>query len=142
MDSKEQDRKIQDFLINMGLATSPQFTYITDAQDLRYIFVQYMGVNVIIFLDRQWIMVTVNFAYAPKTNVAPFFRRLLVLNGVLFTVKFAINDANNQLQITSSRHLDGLDAVEFRQMLEATCLAYLDHGVKLVNEFQLPQQPG
>ncbi len=142
MDIKEQDQKIQNMIINMGLSSSPQFTYIPDVEGLRYTIVQYMGVNTVILLINEWIMINVNFAYVPKTNVAPFYRRLLTLNADLFLVKFAIVDSDSQVRATSSRHLDGLDPVEFRQMLELTCRAYLDQGVKLVQEFQLPQQPG
>ncbi len=142
MDPKEHDHKIQNFLINMGLASSPEFVYSPNAENFRHLIVEYLGVKAVVILDRQWIMIVVYFAYAPKTNVAPFFRRLLVLNSILFSASFAINDQTSQIQIMTSRHLDGLEPVEFRQMLEAACRAYLDYGIKLVQEFQLPQQPG
>lgn len=141
MNANEQDAKINSFLIDMGIAPSPQFTYTPDAQDVRYVIVQYLGLNVIILLANHHCAMIINLGYLPERDNAVLFWRLLTLNSTLLTAACVIQEPNDQLQLKASRPLEGLKAVEFRQMLDTLCLICRNHGLSLIQEFKLAQQP-
>lgn len=136
MTAKEQDERIKTFLTNMGLSFSPQFIYMPNTQEVRYVIVKHFGINVILTLSSLSISTTINISYYPDKADTPFFRQLLTLSSITLPAKFGINQSTNQVQITASRNLDGLEPVELRHMLDSVCNTYLHHWTKLIQESQ------
>lgn len=138
MSSNEE--KINEFLKQMGFSAS-----LGDVLGFpgKAAAVNHMGVHVNVYLFSIGILaIFVSFGYVPKVNVAPFFRRLLALNDQLVGPAFSIVEADNTVRLKNSRLMEGLDFSEFKDMLDGVAQLSWQYGTNLVQEFQLPQQPG
>jgi hypothetical protein len=99
------------------------------------------GLAIELYLDQdQWIAIEIPIGYLPKANVAPLFRRLLVLSTVMGGVFFCIGDNDNIVRLKITRGIDGLEVIELRWMLDQLSSRYFQYAPTLVQEFQLPME--
>jgi hypothetical protein len=87
------------------------------------------------------LVMDIGIAYMPRTNVAPFMRRLLELNGGMSAGFFFGVDAADLVMFRGMRYGEGLDLSEFKQMLDGGAQTYYTFAPALIQEFQLPLQP-
>lgn len=103
----------------------------------------YMGLQVDIQIHQNSLLLAqLVVGYVPKMNVAPLLRHLLTLNSVTVGVYFCIIENVNAIVLKTSRSIEGLDFVEFKQTLDVLCSIFLQHAQNLVQTFQIPLQPG
>jgi hypothetical protein len=135
------EERINEFLRSMGFASAVLASAPADPPQLKTVAVNHMGCTVYISDDNEYfLLMMIAFAYLPKVNVAPFFRRLLELQGVLGGPCFTFQP-DGLLKLQVCRPLEGLDFVEFKVMLDHLVGTYYQRVMPLVNEFQLPTQP-
>ena len=102
----------------------------------------YMGIPIRVVLDQdKYVYANMCLGYVPKMNVAPLYRRLLTLSAMTIGIYFCINDMDNAILLRSSRIVEGLDANEFKAMIDSICAWFLQFGPNLITEFQIPPQP-
>lgn len=136
-----QVENISQYLKSLGL--NSLLEDVPGVNDFKRVVINYVGVNMTVDLHLAGIPslnMYLFFAYIPKINIAPVFRKLLNLNNLLFA-KLFIDENINAIGMKFQRPLEGLDFVEFKWMLDSLGAAFHQHAIPLVNEFQLPQQP-
>ncbi|MCA9918329.1 MAG: hypothetical protein KC445_10275 [Anaerolineales bacterium] len=132
---------ISQYLQQIGAATTP-FNNIPGANGVRSITATYMGLQAEIqILNEQILMLQFVIGYAPPMNAEPLLRQLMILNSMMVGVYFCVFQANNCIVLRSSRMLEGLDFVEFKQALDTICNAYMQNGVQMARIFQISPQP-
>ena len=131
--------RINEFLGSMGfgvrLAERPP-----DPPTLTFATVNHMGLNLDVWKDRElFLNVTLVFGFVPKAAIAPLFRRMLELQGMMGGPYFVLMQ-NNVLAFQMSRRLEGIDLVEFKTILDTVASNYWQHVVPTIQQFQVPQQ--
>jgi hypothetical protein len=135
------EERINEFLKSMGFPSVGLTSNPPDPPQLKTVTVNHMGCPVHISDDNEYFLVMIiAFAYLPRVNVAPFFRRLLELQGLMGGPCFTFQP-DGLLKLQMCRQLEGLDFVEFKVMLDHLVGTYYQRVMPLVNEFQLPTQP-
>lgn len=136
------EEKINEFLKSMGFSSQLVHTPPNPAE-LIGATVNHMGVPITVWKDREvFVMAYIHFGFVPKVSVAPFFRRLLELQGDMGGYYFSITRLEGGLLLQYARQLEGLDFIEFKTMLDGLGGHYWQRVVPLVQEFQIPQQAG
>ena len=136
------EETIMQYLQQLGAPTTTPFHDVQGVVGVRSVVVTYMGLQVEIqVLNNQIIMAQFMIGYAPRMNAEQLLRQLLILNSLLIGVYFCVFGANNLIVLRSSRTLEGLDFVEFKQSLDMLCNAFMQNGRQVVQMFQVSQQP-
>jgi hypothetical protein len=143
------EETINQFLQTMGL--SGRLTAIPSAVpgvSIKTASVNHLNVPLTLVLEENdanpgnaFFRIDVAISFFPKVNVAPFLRRLLILQSGMGGVFFFMNEANNVIGMRVGRFYQGLDFTEFQQMVNQFVTTYWQRIPGLVQEFQLPQQP-
>lgn len=131
---------IAQYLKQLGAPATP-FIDAQGATGLRFTTATYMGLQVSVqILNNQILMLQFGIGYPPKMNTEPLLRQLLMFNAMLIGVYFCIlNDGG--IMLRSSRTLEGLDFVEFKQSIDTICNAFMQNGIQVATMFQLSSQP-
>ncbi len=133
----KNEEQLTDFLKSCGYAV--QFADVAGFSDIRFARVDHMGITLGVALIKDEVLVVeTGFAYVPRQNVAPLFRRLLAHNRSMTVVKFALREQDGSLSLKADRPIAGLDASELKAILDHVGTYYWRHIPGLVEEFQLP----
>jgi len=104
--------------------------------------INHLGVNIGVFLIGDAILLLeAGLGYPPAGNLLPFYRRLLVENSDLIGVAFCVKDQDNSVAMRTSRQAAGLDAEEFKSMIEGMAAAVHRTAVQVAQEFPFQQRP-
>jgi hypothetical protein len=134
------EERVNEFLKSMGFSATLGPAGPPNPPGLAFAQVIHMGCNVTVWKDRDFFLtVEVAFAYVPKTSVAPFLRRLLEMQAIMGGAYFAI-EPSGLLKLSMTRMIEGLDLVEFKNMLDQVASNWWQRVAPLVSEFQLPTQ--
>lgn len=141
----DTQQNIEQYLSKMGLnltvpwesAVNPQGTTMISSQ------VTYMGLIVWLHLSvaaNTHLALTVPMGYVPRTNVAPLYRALLVQSTSMAGAYFCIFEPN-VLAYRTARDVSGMDADEFRKILDNMVQVWMNVATPIIHQFQVPAQP-
>jgi hypothetical protein len=135
------EETIAQFLQQLGAPATP-FNNLSGTTGIRGTVATYMSLQVDIqVLQGNMLLAQFVIGYLPKTNAELILRQLMVLNSTMIGVYFCVFNANNAIVLRTSRVIEGLDYVEFKQALDTLCLAFIQNARSVVQTFQIPQQP-
>lgn len=132
---------INQYLKTLGVTINQPFNDVQGSNPvIRLTQINYMNIKMGIVVYGQIISPIILLGWLPKQNIAPLYRRLLNLNGVMGGSFFYI-DVTGGITLALMRSPEGLDVSEFKWMLDQLGGMYWQHAATLVQEFQILLQP-
>lgn len=130
----DPESMVTQFLRNLGL--NAVFQVVNPM--CKYALLNYCGLNLVIQMDQnQFIQFNAGIGFVPKANLVALYRRLLELNSTSINWWFAIEPTQDNVQIRSSRPIQGIDFAEFKAILDVLVGAFFQQGAPIQQQFQL-----
>jgi hypothetical protein len=94
-----------------------------------------------VMLDNDWVILSTPCKYLPKTNLAPLYRQMLLLNNRMLGSHLAIQDNDNMILLKSTCLATYCDTQRLLELLNLHTACYYQLVVPMQQQFPPSQMP-